>query len=162
MTSQGSALHSLLASQRPRNARRNRSLLNPNTRPVPVLRRRVRTTVGQTQLADVPVFRIGRRRRADGRHDLLQRIRAVGRPEADGPRVEVDVVRKVVPVVWHQLRRPLRDGLHVPAQRVIRGGLSAQRAVFYFGEVALSSMSMYSTIQFRRGVRGRLASKKAI
>lgn len=89
----------------------------------------------------MPVLGIGRRRRADGLHDLLQRIRPVGRPEPDGLRVEVDVVREVVPVVRHELGRPLRGGLHAPAQRVIRGGLSAECAVFDFGEVALYKLS---------------------
>jgi hypothetical protein len=68
---------------------------------------------------------------------LGKRVRATGSPQTNGAGAEVDIIRKVVPVSWLELRRPVCHFRDHPTESVVRSSPTAERAVFEFGEVAL-------------------------
>ncbi len=91
----------------------------------------------------MPVCRVGRRAAADARHDLHERGRAVGRPEAARSATEVDVVREVVPVVGDELCAPLRLTVGVPAEKVVRRArFAVDQAVFDLREMAFKESDL--------------------
>lgn len=85
----------------------------------------------------MPGLRVGGSRRTNTFDDLRQRLRPIRRPQPNGPRVEVNVVCKVVPVSSLQLRGPLGFAAGIPAEGIIRLRCAAELSVFEFGEVTL-------------------------
>lgn len=61
----------------------------------------------QPKLSDMPVGRVRGGRGAHGRMHQLKGIRTVGLIQSDGLRAEINVIRKVVPLIRHELGRPL-------------------------------------------------------
>jgi len=146
----GRACAAALAGERTSDRSRDWRLLDEDARPVPVLSGSVRATVRETQLANVPIRRVGRRAAADAGHDLHERGRAIGRPETARSAAEVDVVREVVPVVGNELSTPLRLTVGVPAEEVVgRTLLAVDQTVLDFREVAFEE----SDLVLKSGVR---------
>lgn len=86
----------------------------------------------------MPIRRVGRSGGADTRHNLRQRVRSVGGPEAHRLRVEIDVIGKVVPGPSFQLGRPMRGPVNTPTELVVfTARRSTQKTVFQLGEMAL-------------------------
>ena len=116
----------------------DRGGLDEDAAPEPVLRRGVRSAVGQAEDADVPVLAVRGRRRGDGGDNLDERVGAGGLPEADGAGAEIDVVGEVVPVIWLKLNSPLRLSTDIPAQLVVRRtSFSGDQAVLDLSEMTL-------------------------
>lgn len=104
-------------------ARRDRPRLNIDTRPVPVFRSRVGSTIRETELADMPVLWITRCSYTNGSHYLCEGSRTIWRPKRYWTSTEVNIVRKVIPVSGNKLGRPLGLTVDTPAKRVIRCAL---------------------------------------
>ncbi|KAG2021501.1 hypothetical protein GB937_004840 [Aspergillus fischeri] len=113
----------------------------------------------------MPILRISKRIRTNILHNLLQRLRPRRRPQANGFRVEVDIVRKIVPCPGDQLRVPLRLSADHPAEGIIIGS-TAEPAVFQFRKVVLTSHQPHTHTQLDSWVLGEKGqggtSKKAI
>lgn len=109
----------------------NRIRLNKDAGPKPVLGSSIGASIRESQLTNMPISRISRSRRTDSRNDGSQRIRAVTGPQSHRLGVEINIIRKVVPVAGFKLRGPLCRSTHAPAEGVVlTGRVAAQQAVF--------------------------------
>ena len=144
----------------PFDTRGDRSRFDEDTRPVPVLSSGIGTAVRQTELADVPVRRVGGRAAGHARVDLGERVGTVGGPEADCARGEVNVVCEVVPVSGNELRCPLRLAVYIPTEGVVgRASFAIDETVFNFSAVRLQGKELNDAT---KGKCKYITSKKAI
>lgn len=113
----------------------------------------------------MPILRISKRIRTKILHNLLQRLRPSRCPQAHGLRIEVDIIRKIVPGPGDQLRLPLRLSADYPAEGIIIGS-AAEPAVFEFREVVLTSHQLRKSFKKKNSwvlwEKGGGTSKKAI
>ena len=66
-------------------------------------------------------------------------------PEAASAGTEVNVVREVVPRVWHELCAPLSCRAHIPSEEVVRSaGLTTDQTIFDLSEMALKKADAFS------------------
>ena len=93
----------------------------------------------------MPVLRVRRRRRAYCIDDLHEIISTRRLPERHSVCAEVDIVRKVVPRVWHELCAPLSCRAHIPSEEVVRSaGLTTDQTIFDLSEMALKKADTFS------------------
>lgn len=94
----------------------NRRSLDIDARPVPVFRGGVeKAVIGESQLSDVPVGRVGTRCGIHGRYHLSEGFGSIRRPQPYGALIEIDIVGEIIPTAGVQLDCPLGHAADTPS-----------------------------------------------
>jgi hypothetical protein len=124
-------------SQRSRNSSCNRGCFNEYARPEPIFQGCIQAPIIQSQFTNMPIGRVRRSRCTDSRNHLGEIIRPTRRPQPDRLRVEIDLVRKIVPLPCFQFSFPVRGSANAPAKRIVLARGAASETVFKFSEMTL-------------------------